>query len=334
MQAAPLADTLATDTVRVRPLDVGDAASGLVAKLDAWFDGLVVLLPNLFVAVVIVIAAAFLARLARRVVQGVLHRVTEHAPQARNVTDLLGTLAYVAVIAAGTFLALRVIGLDGVVTTLLAGAGIVGLALGFAFQDIAANFIAGVLMAVRNPFVVGEIIETNGFTGPVREINLRSTVMDTFQGQKVILPNAKVFGDPIINYSARRERRVDLTCGVGYGDDLAHAQRVAVSAIEGLGVRKSDRAVQLYFTEFGDSSINFVVSFWIDFGVQTDFLEAQSQAIMAVKRAFDGAGVTIPFPIRTLDFDPNGGVALRAALKGTNGADARDAADDDPADWR
>ena len=318
MQAeTPTPDTTAIADSVVAPLNVSEAAGGLVGKLQAWYHGFVELLPNLVVAVAMVIAAVWLARLVRRVVEGLMHRVTEHAPQARNVTSLLGTLAYVVVLAIGAFLALRVIGLDGVVTTLLAGAGIVGLALGFAFQDIAANFIAGVLMAVRNPFVVGEIIETNGFTGPVREINLRSTVLDTFQGQKVILPNAKVFGDPIINYSARRERRVDLTCGVGYGDDLGHAQRVAVQAVEGLDVRKASRPVQLYFTEFGDSSINFVVRFWVDFAAQTDFLEAQSQAIMAVKAAFDGAGVTIPFPIRTLDFDPNGGVALRAALKGS-----------------
>ncbi|WP_420455446.1 mechanosensitive ion channel family protein [Rubrivirga sp.] len=311
------ADTTAADTTALRPINVGEAATGLVGKLEAWYTGFVTLLPNLVVAVLIVVAAAFLARLARRVVQGVMHQITEHAPQARNVVDLLGTLAYVAVLAIGTFLALRVIGLDGIVTTLLAGAGIVGLALGFAFQDIAANFIAGVLMAVRNPFVVGEIIETNGFTGPVREISLRSTILDTFQGQKVILPNSKVYGDAIVNYSARAERRVDLTCGVGYGDDLEHAQQVAVRAVEGLKVRQRAKPVQLYYTEFGDSSINFVIRFWVDFARQTDFLDAQSEAIKAIKVAFDQAGVTIPFPIRTLDFDPNGGVALRAALKGT-----------------
>jgi small conductance mechanosensitive channel len=212
------------------------------------------------------------------------------------------------------------------VTTLLAGAGVVGLALGFAFQDIASNFIAGILMAIRNPFLVGEIIETNGFTGTVREISLRSTVLDTFQGQKVILPNAKVFGDPIVNYSARGERRVDLACGVGYGDDLGHAQQVAVAAVEGLAARKDGKPVQLYYTEFGDSSINFVVRFWVDFMRQTDFLEAQSEAIKAVKAAFDRDGVTIPFPIRTLDFDPNGGVDLRAVLK-SGGALSTDGAD-------
>ena len=298
---------------------VGQAASGALETLRAWLDGFFELLPNLVLAVLIVVAAAFVARLVRRLVAGVLHRAADRAPQTKNVVDLLATLVYVAVLAAGTFIALSVLKLDGVVTTLLAGAGVVGLALGFAFQDIASNFIAGILMAIRNPFLVGEIIETNGFTGTVREISLRSTVLDTFQGQKVILPNAKVFGDPIVNYSARGERRVDLACGVGYGDDLSHAQRVAVGAVEGLAMRQSGRPVQLYYTEFGDSSINFVVRFWVAFARQTDFLEAQSEAIKAVKAAFDGNGVTIPFPIRTLDFDPNGGVDLRAVLKGTGG---------------
>ena len=323
------ADTTAAaaETPAPEPLDVSDAAVGLVAKLEGWFEGFVALLPNLVVAVLIVVAAAFLARLARRVVTALLHRVTEHAPQARNVIELLGTLAYVVVLAVGAFLALRVIGLDGVVTTLLAGAGIVGLALGFAFQDIAANFIAGILMAIRNPFVVGEIIESNEYMGTVREISLRSTVIDTFQGQKVIIPNSKVFGDPIVNYSARKTRRVDLACGVGYGDDLQHAEDVAVRAVERLSVVNSDRPVQLYYNEFGESSINFTLRFWVAFGAQTDFLEAQSEAIKAVKAAFDREGVTIPFPIRTLDFDPNGGVDLRAALKGTGDGAAGGAAE-------
>ena len=314
MQAA---DSTAADSTSIQPLDVSDAATGLLGKVEGWIDGFVLLLPNLVVAVLVVLAAVFAARLVRRAVQGLLHRITDRAPQARNVIDLMATLAYVAVLAVGTFMALKILGLSGVVTTLLAGAGIVGLALGFAFQDIASNFIAGILMAVRNPFVVGEIIETNGFTGTVREISLRSTIVDTFQGQKVILPNAKVYGDPIVNYSARGERRVDLACGVGYGDDLAHAQRVAVAAIEGLEARKDGRPVQLYFTEFGDSSINFVVRFWVAFAKQTDFLEAQSEAVKAVKAAFDRDGVTIPFPITTLDFDPSGGVAMREALRGT-----------------
>lgn len=327
-QAADAAATAAADSVAaadttiMQPMDVTEAASGLVVKLDSWFDTFVLYLPNLIVALIIVIVAAVVARLVRRAVTAVLRRVTNHAPQAANVVDLLATVAYLSVLSIGTFVALGVLNLDGVVTTLLAGAGVVGLALGFAFQDIASNFIAGVLMAVRNPFVLGEIIETNGYMGTVREISLRSTIVETFAGQRVILPNAKVFGEAIINYSTMRRRRVDVSCGVGYGDDLDTAKAAAVEAIEGLDARQKSAPVELYFTEFGDSSINFVIRFWVGFAKQTDFLQAQSDAIQAIKTALDGAGVTIPFPIRTLDFGPNGGVALREMLPPGAGASA------------
>ena len=312
------ADTTAADSLAIVPLDVSDAASGLVGKVFGWYEATVLLLPNLVVAVLIVVAGAFAARLVRRVVTGVMHRVTAHAPAARNVVDLLATLAYLAVLLAAVFSALRVLGLDGIVTTLLAGAGIVGLALGFAFQDIAANFIAGVLMAVRNPFVVGQIIKTNDFMGTVREISLRSTILETFEGQRVILPNAKVFGDAIVNYSSMRERRVDVTVGVGYGDDLAEAERVATAAVEALPVRAEGHPVQLYYTGFGESSIDFTVRFWVAFDKQTDYLGAQSEAIKAIQKAFGQAGITIPFPIRTLDFGPNGGIPLGEAWPGRN----------------
>ena len=319
MQLGQTPDTTAADSLRVTPLNVSDAAVGLLGKVEGWVDSLVLLLPNLVVAVLIVVAAAFAARLVRRIVTGVMHRITAHAPSATNVVGLLATLAYLIVLLTGLFAALRVVGLDGIVTTLLAGAGIVGLALGFAFQDIASNFIAGVLMAIRNPFVVGQIIETNSHTGVVTDISLRSTIIETFQGQRVILPNAKVFGDAIVNYSATHLRRIDLEVGVGYGDDLEHVERTALRAIEALGGLAAGKPVQLYFTAFGDSSIDFTVRFWVDFAKQTDYLAAQSSAVKAIKKAFDAAGITIPFPIRTLDFGPSGGVAMREMLGGAGG---------------
>ncbi len=317
-----VAAALAAEDAAAEPQSLSGMFTDLVDKLEGWVRELILLLPNIVIAVLIVMAAAFVAKIVRRVVKRVLEKVTSNAPAARNVVDLLGTVAYVVVLAAGTFIALDTLKLSGVVTTLLAGAGVVGLALGFAFQDIASNFIAGVLMAVRNPFTVGQIIETNGHMGIVKELTLRSTLVETFQGQTVIIPNSKVFQDPIVNYSATRHRRVDLGCGVGYGDDLEKAERVAVEAIESLSVRNAARPVQLYFNEFGDSSINFTLRFWVDFNKQTDFLDAQSQAIKALKVAFDREEITIPFPIRTLDFGPNGGVALSEMRLDTSRGDA------------
>jgi small conductance mechanosensitive channel len=238
-----------------------------------------------------------LARAARRLTAGFVSRL--HAsPQIRN---LFASLAYMLVLAAGVFVALGVVGLDKTVTSLLAGAGIVGLALAFAFQDMAANFVSGIAISVRHPFRIAEVIETNDFFGTVRAINLRSTELLTPQGQIVLIPNKKVFENPITNYSRSGQRRVDIDVGVSYADDLARAKEIAIQAVKGVSSRLKDKDVQLFYQEFDDSSINFVVRFWIRFGTQTDFLAAQSEAIERIKAAFDAAGITIPFPTRTLE---------------------------------
>jgi small conductance mechanosensitive channel len=295
-------------------MDITGTLTDLWDKLEGWVAAIILALPNIIAAVLIVIVAAFLARTARRVIKNVVAKASGRMNRSSaSVGSLLGTIGYVVVLAVGCFIALGVLQLDGVVTSLLAGAGIVGLALGFAFQDLASNFISGVLLAVRSPFDLGDILETNGHMGTVRDINLRATHIDTFEGQRVIVPNSAVLQNPMINYTHLRKRRVDLGVGVGYGDDLDHAERVAKEAIASVPGRDESRDVELFYTEFGDSSINFTVRFWVDFGKQTDFLSARHEAIKRVKAAFDREGVTIPFPIRTLDFDPNGGVALAKA---------------------
>jgi small conductance mechanosensitive channel len=145
----------------------------------------------------------------------------------------------------------------------------------------------------------------------VHDVNLRTTIVRTFQGQHVIIPNKDIFQNPLVNYSKTTSRRVDLRCGVAYGDDLQEAERVAVDAITKAGDVED---VELFYEEFGDSSINFVLRFWIHFEKQTDFLGARSRAIKQLKGAFDEHGITIPFPIRTLDFGVVGGEKLSEVL--------------------
>lgn len=291
-------------------MNIDETFRQVAAKFTAWLEGAILLLPNLVGALIVLLVFWLLARLARSVVHNLLRRISNN----RQIAGLLATISYIALLAVGTFIALGILQLDKTVTTLLAGVGVIGLALGFAFQDLAANFMSGVLMAIRRPFEIDHMIETNSFVGVVEDISLRSTLLRTFQGQIVMLPNKEVFGNPIINYSVRRKRRVDLSCGVAYGDDLEKVRRVALASIGGLNMRDPKREVELFFTEFGDSSINFTVRFWIDFAKQTDFLNAQSEAIIALKKAFDEADITIPFPIRTLDFGVGGGEKLAEAL--------------------
>jgi small conductance mechanosensitive channel len=290
---------------------LGKAWELLAAKVTGWARDFVLLLPNLLVALVVLVAFWLAARLVRNLLLRILRRVS-HSEQ---VNQILSYAAYFALIAIGTFVALGLLGLQKTVTSLLAGAGIVTLALGFAFQDIAANLMAGVYLSVQRPFRPGHIIETKDFFGTVKRIHLRWTEIRTQQGQVVLIPNKQVFENPIMNYSASGKRRVDLRLGVSYGDDLEKVRRLAIRAVEGISTRLPDTGVELFYEEFGESSINFVVRFWIPYAKQPDFLQAQSEAIERIKKAFDENGVTIPFPIRTLDFGIKGGERLSEVLE-------------------
>ncbi len=291
-------------------MNLQDALNGMLDKLEGWLTDLFLLLPNLVVAVLVALAFAVAARVGRRVVRSALDRVSTH----RSINGLLATAVGIAVTVIGIFIALGIVGLDKTVTSLLAGVGIIGLALGFAFQDIASNLMSGILLLLRRPFAADDIIETGGQFGTVREVNLRATVIDTPDGKVVYMPNSTVLGSALINHSARGARRVDLAVGVGYGDDLDKARRVAIEAVRGVEARDEDRPVELFYEAFGSSSIDFVVRFWIPYSRHTDYLGARSEAIMRVKQAFEQNGITIPFPIRTLDFGVSGGRSLTEAL--------------------
>ncbi len=287
-----------------------ETLNNLFEKIYGWVEGLVLLLPNLLVAILVLLLFWVAARVARKLV----YKGMENVSSYHQLNRLLATVAYVAILATATFIALGILELDKAVTSLLAGAGIIGLALAFAFQDIAGNFMSGILLAIRRPFTENDIVETNGYFGRIEELNLRSTRLRTFQGQLVIIPNSQVFQSPLVNFSQSGKRRIDLACGVAYGDDLEKAEQVALSAVQSMKYIDSERPVDLYYDAFGDSSINFVLRFWVDFSAQTDFLRARSDAIKAVKKAFDTEGITIPFPIRTLDFGVVGGVNLNEVL--------------------
>jgi small conductance mechanosensitive channel len=292
-------------------MDVRAALGEAWAKVTGWVEGLVESVPNVIAALVVLLLFWGLARLIRRVVGKLVGRVTAQP----EVTRLVATASYVAVLILGVLLALGALNLDKTVTSILAGAGILGLALGFALQDIAENFIAGIILNVRDQFSEGDIVESGDFMGTIERVYLRATVLRTFTGQRVLIPNAMVFKNPIINYSQPGSRRVDVAVGVSYGDDLERARDVAIQAIEGLEERDDSRGVELFYEEFGGSSINFQLRFWVRFSRQTDYLRARSEAIMRIKAAFDEAGITIPFPITTLDFGIVGGQTFAESAK-------------------
>ncbi len=170
------------------------------------------------------------------------------------------------------------------------------------------------ILSIRHPFGIGDIISTNDYYGTVTRLNLRNTILRTVTGQIVYIPNKKVFENPLENFTSTGERRIDLSCGISYGDDLEKARQVATDAVDKIESVMSDRGIEFYFDEFGSSSINFKIRFWVAFATNPDFWSARSEAIIAISKAFDEHDIMIPFPIRTLDFGIGGGEKLNTMI--------------------
>ena len=216
-----------------------------------------------------------------------------------SLINLTAALIRVLVVAVGLFVALGVLGLDKTVTSLLAGAGVIALAVGFAFQDLTTNFISGAMIALARPIQVGDTVETNGYTGKVLDIKLRSIVIDNGQGQTVEIPSKDVFQKPITNYSRIGQRRIEVAAGISYLDDLVIAQRVATEAVTRLPFVLLQPAIDFHYRSFGDANIQFVLWFWIK--PTTNPQTALSEAIIAIKQAFDQNHILIVFAAQTFD---------------------------------
>lgn len=282
----------------------------LLEKLEGWGEAIVLHLPNLGLAAAMVAAAWILSIVVGKLIDRLLPRISAQA----SLNALVRKLVRLLIVAFGLIVALQVLDLEKAATTFLAGAGILGLALGFAFQDVTANLIAGIYMAIREVMRPGDLVETNKQLGIVHEIHLRSTTLTSLDGKTILIPNRKIFEDVLINYSQRGELRVDMSFGVSYGDDLARARQIAIDAVNAID-RLPDRDVELFYTRFGASAVDLELRFWIRFRGQPDFLAARSAAIQAIRRAFAEHAITIPFPITTLDFHAHGGERLRDHLE-------------------
>ncbi len=307
MPAPAETESAAALSTQIEPITLDRTFTILQEKFVSWFDTGVALLPNLLIAAIIMTVTYAVGAVVARTANKVFNRAFDSGA----VASLFSTLARIAVVLIGFFAALELVGLQKAVVSLLAGAGIIGLALGFAFQDLAENLLAGLLMGIRKPFEPGNLIESNGQFGFIQKLNLRNTIIRNFSGQIIYIPNKEVFKNVLINYSKSGERRIDLAVGVSYGEDLKEVTDILREAIETLDFRKAEKGIDVYALEFGDSSINFTVRYWIDYpDGEAGYFNAIDAGIKAIKSAFDDHDILIPFPIRTLDFNARGGDTL------------------------
>jgi len=291
----------------------------LFRKLQGWVNEIVLSLPNIVLASLVLVLAVFMSKYLKKIVRKGLIRTTDN----QTVIGVLTNIVVSVFMLIALFIVLNILNLSDAVTALLGTAGVIGLAVGLALQDPLTNLFSGVLMSVRDYYKIGDIIETNGYFGKISKITLRSTIMTSPQGETIIIPNKDVIQNPVKNFSLNGKRRIDISCGVAYGDDLDKVKKIALNAIKDSGIANNSLPIEMFYTEFGDSSINFKLRYWKNVTAQKDFLSVQDEGIIVLKKAFDSNDVTIPFPITTLDFGVVGGVRIddiyaAKALNGSN----------------
>lgn len=272
-------------------------------KIYSWIDKIVLTAPNIILVLVTLLVGFKLIKFGKKLINKLSQRFFPGNVVIQNLVNNIGGVCLFLIL----FLTiLTILGLQGPITTILASAGVVGLALGLALQDPLMNLFSGIIMSVKHVFNIGDFIESNGYVGEVKDISLKSTVIRMLSGEEVNIPNKLVLQAPVKNFTTNGLRRVELTCGISYNEDLEEVKRIASDALRPLALENVKRQVEFIYTSFGDSSINFQVRFWTDPDDVWQYLEAKSTAIITLKKTFDKHNINIPYPIRTIDFPIKG----------------------------
>lgn len=240
-------------------------------------------------AIVILVIGRWVAKAIEKVIQ----RVMASRKIDPTISSFVGNLSYFALLA---FVVLAALGQLGIQTTsFIAVIGAAGLAVGLALQGSLANFAAGFLLILFRPFKVGDFIEGAGVAGTVEKIQIFTTQMQTPDNKTIIIPNAKLTDDNIVNWSAKGTRRVDMVMGIGYGDDIDKARDIMTAVLAEESRILKDPAPTIAVSELADSSVNFVVRPWVK---ASDYWGVYFDVTEKIKKRFDAEGISIPFPQR------------------------------------
>lgn len=244
------------------------------------------------VALAIFLLFVFFARKSKRFLRVRLVKQMDDSLLANFLAGIFSTL----IILIGLLIVLRVIGLTGIVSGLLAGAGISAFIIGFALKDIGENFLAGIILAFKRPFRVGDIVDIGGIRGKVLAMNLRDTQIKTGDGKDVFIPNGMILKNPLVNFTIDGFLRYDFILGLDYGSDYQAAlELIRKSILEVPGVLTQGKVPQAWVTELGESTLNIQITFWVDtFERAISDAVVKSNAILTVLTAMEKAGFNMP----------------------------------------
>jgi len=261
--------------------------------LQTYLDKAIDFLPRLIAALVVfglsLLGASLVAQWVRKTLKSQF--------EDKELASLLARITRWTLVIVGTIVALDQVNFD--VTGFLAGLGIAGITIGFALQDVARNFVAGILMLIRRPFEVGHRVEIADFEGTVQEITTRDTVIRTMDGEMVIIPNIEVYQNPILNYSGYPEHRRSVRIGLGYDEDVSGAVELFLETIQQVEGVLKDPAPSIYAEELGDSALILLARFWLD-QRESGFYGVQSNVVQAIKETAEREGIDLPYPTQVV----------------------------------
>lgn len=292
------------------PADLEEVQDSISSAWETLLEGL----PRVGIALVVLVVTVVVGRALRPVVRRRLHR--HRTPSFANVfAKLLSTV----ITTLGVLFALTIIFPSVKPVDILAGAGVVTIAVGIAFQSILGNLLAGILLLFRQPFRGGDQVEIGDVAGTVEEINIRETVVRTYEGRRVLIPNAIVYGDAIVVQTAHPQVRSTIPVGIAYEADLDQARQLAAAAVARVDGVSTDPGPEVLVRELGESTVNLEVLVWTA-ARQLDRLRTVDRAIQALKTAFDDAGIEMPARIVALQGTASYSAALRGEPVSASGA--------------
>ncbi len=256
-------------------------------------------IPSILVGLVVLILAILISGWLARVAQTRITKRADDPLLGRFLTKIVRTILVIL----GIMLAFNIMGLTGIAAGLLAGAGVGAIVIGFAFQDIGANFMSGLILAFNRPFSVGDTIEIDGNMGKVLALNLRVTHIKTFDGKDIFIPNSTLISEELINYTRDGFLRQSFIVGIDYGDDVDAARSHILEGIKRVPevLQEPDKKPQVVVKELATSTVNLEVKFWVEtFDYKKGTAQVKSEVMQNVLKALVDSGVGLPADILEL----------------------------------
>ena len=266
-------------------------------QLMQMVKGAIALLPNIIIAIIVFIIFWLIAKFSRRLIKNFTRR-----KQSRNLGLVLARLSQGFIILVGAFVALAIVIPSFKPGDLVQLLGVSGVAIGFAFRDILQNFLAGILILITEPFTLEDQIIFNDFEGTVENIQTRATTIRTYDGRRIVIPNAELFTNSVTVNTAFDKRRLEYDVGIGYGDDIEEAKRIILDVLNNTQDVLQDPPPEALVVDLAASTINIRARWWIDPPRRADVMDTQDRVLTQLNNKLVAAGIDLPFPTQQILF--------------------------------